>query len=155
MRWLGRQAGESATFTGVLRDLAERASAVVLDGPGGRQHRGRLVAVAGDFVVLERVDGGTTLLRNDALAAVRELDGGGPVLDDRPAVVAQDFAGALATLAADRPRVLLVTRDGTLTAGELREVGLDLAVLRADNRPPATIYVPLAFVAEVSALGSG
>jgi hypothetical protein len=153
--WLDRQAGESATFTGVMRDLAERASMVVIDGPGGRRHRGRLVAVARDFVSLERGDGELTLLRTDALAAVREASGSGPVLGDRPPIVDQDLAGAIAALAIDRPRVVLVTRDGTVNTGELREVGQDVALLRTDGSPPTTTYVPLAFLAELSAVGSG
>lgn len=153
--WFGRQAGESATFTGVLRDLAERASPVVVDGAGGRRHRGRLVAVAEDFVALERADGEVTLLRTDAVAAVRALDGRTPALGDRPAVVARDLAAALAALAADHPRVVLVGRDGTVTTGELREAGRDVLVLRGEGHPPATVYVPVAFLAEVSPAGSG
>jgi hypothetical protein len=154
--WLGRQAGESATFTGVLRDLAERGSVVVIDGAGERQHRGRLVAVASDFVALERLDGELTLLRTDVIAAVRAADpGSAPVLGDRPPLAAQDLGAAITALAVERPRVVLVARDGTARTGELHEVGQDVALLRTDGNPPATSYVPLAFLAELSVVGSG
>ena len=62
------RAGELATWIGVLRDLAERRVAVAVHIGGGRCHRGRLIAVGRDHVVLADEGDCTVLV---ALAAVR------------------------------------------------------------------------------------
>ncbi|MDP9388949.1 MAG: hypothetical protein M3Q48_13805, partial [Actinomycetota bacterium] len=74
-RWLRQQAEEDARFAGVVLDLAESATAVVVRTTSGRTRQGRIAAVARDFCVL-RSDGGTaTLLAFAAVAAVRPEPG--------------------------------------------------------------------------------
>ncbi len=90
-RFLSQAAAGSATLTGVLVDLAERAAEVVLSmgagldggpyppaqaGPvaGGRLG-GRLVGVGRDFCVLEQGNGRPAVVRTSALTAVWPLEG--------------------------------------------------------------------------------
>ena len=56
----------------------------------------------------------------------------------------------LSVLAADRPRVLIVTvADANGVAGELRSVGRDVVTLRLDGEPRATAYVAIGAIAEL------
>jgi hypothetical protein len=57
----------------------------------------------------------------------------------------------LSVLAADRPRVLIVTTaDAEGVAGELRSVGRDVVTVRLDGDPRAGAYVAITAIAEVS-----
>ena len=148
-RWLRQVAEESSSFAGVMLDLAERGAPVLVHTGGGRRHRGVLVAVGADFAALHTAQGNDVLIAFSGTASVRP-DGAapGPVGDRRP-TFALDFAEAVAALAADRPRVLLVTNpDGDGIAGELRSAGRDVATLRLDGGV-GTAYVPIAAIAEL------
>jgi hypothetical protein len=149
-RWLRRAAEEGATFAGVLLDLAERGSPVLVAGRAGRRHRGAVAAVGADFVGLRLADGGQVLLAVAGVASVRAEPRAAPAAGDRPVEVDIGLAEALAAVAEDRPRVLVVTlADADGLAGELRSVGRDVLVLRLDGPARATAYVPLAAVVEV------
>lgn len=148
-RWLRQAADEEALVAGVLLDLAERAATVVVQGVATRTHRGVVRAVGEDFVAL-RTGTGDVLLPFDAIGALRAdatgrgaPSGGG----DRAHALDIGFAEAVAAVAGDRPRVLVVARDGSGLSGELRSVGRDVATLRLAD---ATYYVPLASVAELA-----
>lgn len=149
-RWLRQAAGEEALLAGVLLDLAERGATVVVRGPGGRTHRGRVRAVGQDFIALR---GGSTdvLLPTWAMGSVRAE---GPVATgvDRAHALDLTLAEALATVAGERPRVLVVDRDGAGVAGLLHTVGRDVLTLRLPE-PGAAAYVPLASVAAVTVVG--
>ncbi|MEO6121493.1 MAG: hypothetical protein ABIW46_02025 [Acidimicrobiales bacterium] len=155
-RWLRQQAAEDARFTGLLVDLAERELPLSLVTTSGQVSRGRVRAVAADFVVVASAsDGGTTsLVRLDAIATLR-LEPGfrqSAVAADRPAPLATTFAEVLAGLAEERPRVRAVADGaGTLT-GELRAVGTDVVTIRLDGEPPSSVYVRLAAVSQVTLL---
>jgi len=145
-RWLRQAADEEALLAGVLLDLAERADVVTVHGPGGRTHRGRVRAVGEDFTAL-RTGAGDVLLPYDAVAAVRPE--GQPVAgSDRARALDLTLAEALAVVAGDRPRILVVGRDGAGRAGTLAAAGRDVLTLRLDDG--ATVYVPLASVAEAT-----
>jgi hypothetical protein len=144
-RWLRQAADEEALVAGVLLDLAERAATVVVQGVAGRTHRGVVRAVGEDFVAL-RTGGGDVLLPFDAIGALR-ADGGPTGGGDRAHALDIAFAEAVAAVSGDRPRVLVVSRDGSGLSGELRSVGRDVATLRLAD---ATYYVPLASVAELA-----
>lgn len=143
-RWLRQAADEEAVVAGVLLDLAERAATVVVQGVANRTHRGVVRAVGEDFVAL-RTGTGDVLLPFDAMVAVRAegAAGGG----ERAHALDVSFAEAVAAVGGDRPRVLVVARDGSGLSGELRSVGRDVATLRLAD---ATYYVPLASVAELA-----
>jgi hypothetical protein len=156
---------------GVALDLAERGAVVVLQTTSGRAHRGRLVAVARDAWVLrsEMSDGpggpggtvGATFVATDAVASVRAVPRGSakpaPVAAGaRLAPLGASMADMLTDLAIDRPRVsLVVLGEPEAIVGELRSVGADVATLKVAGEPPATVYVRLGSVSELSVLGSG
>jgi hypothetical protein len=146
-RWLRQAAEEEALVAGVLLDLAERAATVVVQGVASRTHRGVVRAVGEDFVAL-RTGRTDALLPFDAIVAIRAEGaptGGG----ERAHALDVGFAEAVAAIAGDRPRVLVVTRDGTGLSGELRSVGRDVAALRLGDGG-GTTYVPLASMAELA-----
>ncbi len=147
--WLRQAQAEEAVVAGVLLDLAERAATVVLQGVAGRTHRGVVRAVGEDFVAL-RTGAGDVLLPFDAVVAIR-AEGAPVTAGERAPALDVAFAEAVAAVSGDRPRVLLVARDGSGLAGELRAVGRDVATLRiGEGRADGTLYVPLASVAELT-----
>jgi hypothetical protein len=149
-RWLRQAAAEGATFAGVLLDLAERAAPVVVAGRAGRRHRGTLRAVGRDFCGLRTPEGADVLLTYGGVASVRSEGRAEVVAGDRPVALDVGLAEALAALAADRPRVLVVTMaDAEGVAGELRGVGVDVLTLRLDGLGRPNAYVPIPSIAEV------
>lgn len=149
-RWLRRAADEEATFAGVLLDLAERSAPVVVGGRAGRRHRGLLRAVGVDFCAVRTADGADVVLPFAGIASVRPEPRAEPPSGDRAVRVDVELAEALAVLAEERPRVLVVTlADADGVAGELRSVGRDVLVLRLDGPARAPAYVPLASLAEL------
>ena len=61
------------------------------------------------------------------------------------------LADVLFGLAGERPDVVVTLRHGgDPLSGQLRTVGLDVLTVRTPNDPPATVYVPLAAVSQVS-----
>jgi hypothetical protein len=150
-RWLKQAAEESATFSGALVDLAERAAPVVVVVHGERRHHGVIAAVAADFCILRGPTGHDVLLAFAGIASVRIDAVTSPPTGDRVVHVDLGLAEALAALAADRPRVLVVTGAGTDgVAGELRAVGLDVLTVRLDGEPAANAYVPVPAIVEVT-----
>jgi hypothetical protein len=144
-------AEEEATIAGVLVDLAERCAGVALSTTAGRRHRGSIGALGADFVALRPASGAEVLVAMGAISVVRTLPAEDPAAGDRAVSTELTLADVLAELAADRERVLLVTRAGSdSVTGEIRSVGRDVVVLRADTDLPATAYVPLDAIAEVT-----
>lgn len=106
-------------------------------------------AVAQDFFALATDVGDDVLLRYTGVAAVRPR-GDGSVTGDRPQALDLDLGEALLAVAGDRPRILVVTADGTRWSGTLRWAGGDVVALRLDGAEQATAYVALAAVVEVT-----
>src|SRR3546814_6367908 len=87
---------------------------------------------------------------------LRTLPAEDPTVGDRAVTTELTLVEILAGLAADRERVVLVTRaGGDSVTGELRSVGQDVAVLRTDAQPPANVHVPLARVPEITRCYTG
>jgi hypothetical protein len=150
-RWLRLQADESATFAGVLVDLAEQATPVLIQGRAGRRHRGAIAAVATDFCALRTSAERDVLLAFTGIASVRPDSRGPGPIGDRVVRAEIGMAEMLSVLAADRPRVLIVTNADTEgLAGELRSVGRDVVTVRLDGDTRASAYVAIASIAEVS-----
>jgi len=150
-RWLRQQAVEEATLLGVLVDLAERATPVVVYTTSERRHRGIVRAVGVDFAALRSHAGRDVLIAVDAVSTVRPEARGQPPLGDREIGLDLRLVEALAALVADRPRLFIVTRGAKEgLRGDLLAVGQDVLTLRLDGEPRATVYVPVAAVAEVS-----
>ncbi len=151
--WLIRQAESETSMAGVLGALAERDRPVVIHLLDGRQHRGTIVAVGRDVVDLCPMTGGRVLLSLAAVAAVH-TPGAGPDAGAPPRSARTDLARELGELAAERARVLVVTRTGSdATTGTLVAVGRDLLTLQGPSG--GWIYVPLDALAEVSLPESG
>ena len=150
-RWLQVQADESATFVGVLVDLAEQGAPVVIHGRGGRRHRGTIAAVASDFCALRTSGDRDVLLAFGGIGSVRPDARTASPSGDRAVRADLGLAEMLSVLAVERPRVLIVTTaDAESIAGELRSVGRDVVTIRLDGAPRASAYVAIAAIAEVS-----
>lgn len=150
--WLRRQAEEEALFTGLAIDLAEQAAPVTIRTTSGRQHHGVVVAVAEDFLVLGAANGRSVFLPYRAVALVRPSTPGGPGSPRRPPLGAR-LVHALAGIAVDRPRVLVVVEGDESVTGELQSVGVDVCTLRLDGTPPPTVHIRVDAVNEVTLLG--
>lgn len=149
-RWLRQAAGDGATFAGTLLDLAERRAPVVVTGRAGRRHRGTVAAVGADFCALRLADRSAVLVTFAGIASVRPEPHAEPTTGDRAVDVDVGLAEALAAIAEDRPRVLVVTMaDPDGLAGELRAVGRDVLTVQLDGPSRSVAYVPLVAVAEV------
>jgi hypothetical protein len=158
-RWMRQAASESATFAGVLLDLAERQTAVLVTCTSSRRHHGVVTIVGRDFCALRighqgairpGSDGGhDVLIAYRGLTSVRPNAADEGPLGDRAPGVDLTLAEVLVACAADRPRVLVVAGIGEGIAGELRAVGHDVVTVRPDGEPRAA-YVALASIVEVS-----
>jgi hypothetical protein len=155
-RLLRQVAEEEATFVGVAVDLAERGTGVVVRTSSGRAHRGVLLAVGRDFVVVRDPSGhgAPAFVALVAVTTLRPQPGIGGGLDTAGARAAPrdvSLAAVLTALAAERPRVQvgLVAGSAEPVAGELRSAGVDVVTVRLDGDAGLLAHVPLAAVAEV------
>ncbi len=148
-RWLRQQAQEEGTFAGMLLDLGERNCAVVVHVVGGRRQRGFLRAVAGDFAVLSTEASVDVLLPFNGIVSVRPEAGSSATVGDRIVVLDTTLGDVLVGLAGQRPRVFVVTLDGTGVAGHLWAVGRDVITVRLEGVDRSIVYVPLTAVAEI------
>ena len=145
-RWLRIAAEEEASLAGTLVDLAEQGRPVVLDA-GGQRVQGVVVGVAEDFVAVRTDQGQQALVRLDAIEVVRSDPGAADVVGDRPATLDVSLAAVLGPVAADRPDVLVRTRQGVAVRGQLRGAADDSLRLRLDGDRGAPAWVSLAAVA--------
>lgn len=148
--FLRRAATEDATIAGVLVDLAERGGTVLAVTTAGRRHRGPLRAVGHDFVVLRTDTGRDVLVAMAGLASVRPEAGAPATSGGRGVTVPAGLAEALALLAEERPRVLVVPTGGDGVAGELRAVGRDVVTIAPDGSERGLAYVPMTAITEVT-----
>lgn len=149
-RWLRSVAEQEATFTGVLLDLAERSAGIAVTTTAGRRLVGAVEAIGADFVALRVAAGRQVLVALAAISVIRTAPSVEDTVGDRVVTAELTLAEALAGLAADGARVLVVSPAGAESvAGTLRSVGQDVVVLRTDAEPAASAYVPLAAISEV------
>lgn len=153
--WLARQAAEDATWHGALADLAERGRPVLVELRSGRRHRGTVVVIGHDFLVLRPADGADVLIALEAIAVLRSSPGDGPVTGDREPSSLTTLGEALAGLAAGGQEVAVWTAgSNAAVVGEIAAVGRDLVTLTVAGERGWT-YFALASVAEVSLVDSG
>lgn len=146
-----QRATDTASFVGTLRDLAERGVTVVAVTTAGRRHRGVVVGVAADHLVLA-VPAGEVHLRLDVLATVRPQPGSdAPVAQgDREAVEDLLLTEVLARALEDRPTVVLAfAGPGEVLRGRLEAVGEDVLTLRPEGEGEL-VFVPAGAVTEVA-----
>jgi hypothetical protein len=141
-RALAEQAAEEGTLVGVLVDLGERGSPVVVTTRGGRAHRGRVALVGRDLVVVVLEPRGVALVRTGAIGSVRTAPATTAVTGARTTHLEVGWVEALGVLAAERPRVQVGLAGGATAAGELRGVGADVVTLRLDGEG-GRAYLPV------------
>lgn len=149
-RSLRRAAAEGATLAGLLVDLAERGSTVVIHTDAGRRHQGVLSAVGGDYCVVRSDRGSDVHVRLEAIATVRPHQGERHCVPagDRTSVVDLLLIEVLGRVVDERPRVVLVTRGGEQVAGELRSAGADVVTLALDGGRDQLCCVAAAAITE-------
>ena len=153
-RSLGEQAARSATWTGILVDLAERAAQVQVTA-GGSKISGRLLCVGRDFLVVEQpssrpclvsVEAVDTLAPQPALPLAPETAGRpAPPGGSRHPAVDLSLLSALDSLAAERAPVALRSGTTTLT-GDLLATGVDVLTIAAGPHG-RLVHVPVAALA--------
>jgi hypothetical protein len=157
-RSLRQQATATATFSGVLLDLAEADAEVTTRTRGGWTLRGRVTTVGRDFVVLRSAMGGDTFVPLRALTAIRRRPGDRPTdtTGDRRTPSSLSLVAHLADLAPDRPRIsVAVDGEPEVLKGELLAVGTDVVTMRLDGDPPPTGYLAVPSLSWVTVLASG
>jgi hypothetical protein len=154
-RMLEQMAAEEATFSGVCLDLAERDAQVVVRTLAGRTHRGRILTVGRDFLVVREAGGPPVLLAMAAVASVRLGPGerAGTAPSGREGALDSGLAAVLAGVAPERPRVqVMAVGDPQPVTGELRTGGRDVAGVRLDGDRPGTVYLRVSSIAELTLL---
>ncbi|MDQ2754767.1 MAG: hypothetical protein M3R71_04370 [Actinomycetota bacterium] len=166
-RWLHQQASEAATLLGLLVDLAERQSHVVLTTRSAFRHAGLLVGVGSNFCVVTDQAIGTTLVASDAItsvvvagsagvapatpAAAGDRDHFGIAAGDRQSFRGTTLADSLAALAAERSSVRFRLAGGDQVVGALTSVGVDVSSVRLEGRERRMTHVSLAAVESCTA----
>lgn len=145
------QASEDATFAGTLLDLAERGSVVL--GTSAGTFTGVVAAVGRDFVAMATTAGRIAFV---AMAGVETIRGGPGAprsfAGDRRAPLDAGLAAALATIAADRPRVKVQTISGDAAQGDLLAVGDGVITIRLDDVDRSVAYVRVESIVALTVL---
>lgn len=148
-RSLRAVAAEEATLTGLLVDLAEQQSHVVVRTVAGRAHRGAIVATGRDFLVVRESLRAPVFVPFHGVASVRpSASAHDDAAGARPSPLGTTFAAILVVLAVERPRVQVAAGDESL-AGTLQSVGTDVLTIRLDGGGRMSAHVPLGSVTEV------
>jgi hypothetical protein len=147
-RWLQDVAQQEATFGGILADLAERHAPITVETTAGRRHHGVVHVIGADFASLHTRPSTEVVVAFAAIEVVRTSPTVDTTLGDRMLSTELRMVDVLERLAAERERAMVVLRHGEhAVSGELRSVGHDVVVVRAD---PGTAYVPITAITEVS-----
>jgi hypothetical protein len=148
-RFLRDQVIGSATWIGLMVDLAERSALVSLRVSSQRL-RGRVVGVGRDFCVLDQPSGRAALVALGALTVVAPEEAppsrvGAPG-GSRESGLQLSLAAALAALAEERSQLALVLAGGHQVEGTLIGAGEDVLTLKTDGQAQRLAHVPLAAV---------
>lgn len=144
--WLARQSASSATWTGVLLDLAEQGAPVVVT-LGPIRLTGRLVGLGRDFCVLEQPNQRPTVIALAALTTVAPAGGKSGPGGQRSPSLSLGFSSVLEALMEDRAPLVVHPWAGPAIDGELIAVGEDMLTVRTTEPPRRPIHVPLGAVA--------
>jgi hypothetical protein len=147
-----QRAAEVATWIGTLRDLAERRAVVSLRARSGRAHRGALVGVGLDHVVVRLQAGSLAMIALEATRTVRPEPGqpAPPAMGDRDSAQARTMVESLARLVEERRTVVVVLRDiDEPLQGEVIGLGEDVVTLRLAGADRGTVYLPIAALDEI------
>jgi len=146
--WLRHEAEQSATWVGVLLDLAERAGRLLVQTVDGRSWSGTAELVSHDHLEMSTA-GGRLLVRHDACAWVQVHDPLGAPTGDRAPRRSSGIAEALAELAATRCELVVwAGRAGEPVRGRLLSASPETLALRP-GRGPAVAIVRVQSISEV------
>jgi hypothetical protein len=158
VRALVDQSAASATWAGLLVDLAEAGAEVVCSLAGGTRVSGRLVGMGRDFAVVERAGARPVLVRTDAITSLAPgagsgagAPGAGPgAAPGRPGGQRRpprdlNLAAALDALAGEGAPVVLRAAGEAIT-GTVTACGVDMVTLRSEGAARRTVHVPLGAV---------
>jgi hypothetical protein len=143
---LRAHAAEDATVVGVLADLHERGVQVLVTTTGGRRHRGEVLLVGPDAVVL-RVGSQEWLITPLTSVASVRMVGGDPVHGEG-SVTTTSRLGRIVAAAAPPGEWMRVSVGGEAFGGTVVAVSAEVAVMRLDNGD--VTYVNLAAVEEIA-----
>lgn len=150
------RASESATWTGLLADLAEAAADVQVRTSAGTAHSGRLVAVAEDHLVVRSATAVTVVARAEVVTVQQPPTDRrrSPVGGERPAPLDRTLDEVLAAWAEDRAPCRLVLRGDEVVDGLMVGVGVDLLAVVPERDGVASrgqvVHVPLDAVVAVT-----
>lgn len=152
-RVLRETAAMEATLAGVVLDLAEQGTPVVVRTAAGRNHRGRVIGVGTGALALRDEGRPPVLIAMAAVTSVRPhtepRNRPRDVAGGRPAPLDLSMLRLLGGLAEERPRVQVSCAGEEPFAGELRSVGVDLVTVRLDGDHGRLAHIPVAAVADV------
>jgi len=154
--WLRQAAGDDATLSGTLLDLAERGTAVLLTLRSGRRHRVAVWRVASDCIAVRHDDGRVSWLALDAIAVVAGEPGGRALpVSTRRVESEVTLSDVMADLVADQATVALFVADMT-DAQRGRLVGGGRDVVRLATAGPAPeVVIAVQALSEVGLVDSG
>jgi hypothetical protein len=154
--WLRQAAGDDATLSGTLLDLAERGAPVVLTLRSGRRHRVAVWRVASDCVAVRHDDGRVSWIALASVAVIAGEPGGRAVpVSTRRAESDVTLVDVLSDLVADQATVALFVADMTdALRGRLVGGGRDV-VRVATAGPTPEVVVAVQAVSEVALVDSG
>ncbi len=154
--WLRQSAGDDATLSGTLLDLAERGTAVLLTLRSGRRHRVAIWRVASDCVAVRHDDGRVSWLALGAIAVVAGEPGGRALPVSTRRVESEVTLGdVMGDLVADQATVALFVADMTdALRGRLVGGGRDVVRL-ATTGPAPEVVIAVQAVSEVALVDSG
>jgi hypothetical protein len=144
-------AAAEATVVGVLSDLREREAQVLLTTTAGRRHRGEVLLVGPDALVL-RVGMREWLVTRIASVASVRMVGGDPVSGEGSPSSPASF-GRILGAAAEPGEWIRVSVGGEAFGGTVVAVSAEVAVMRLDNGD--LTYVNLDAVEEASLMSGG
>ena len=154
--WLRQAAGDDATLSGTLLDLAERGTAVLLTLRSGRRHRVAVWRVASDCIAVRHDDGRVSWLALDAIAVVAGEPGGRALpVSTRRVESEVTLSDVMADLVADQATVALFVADMTdAQRGRLVGGGRDVVRLAAAG-PAPEVVIAVQALSEVGLVDSG
>lgn len=139
--------GMSGSWVGTLIELAETGRPVLAITRSGAHHRGVILAVGPDLVVLApTMTGPRILLAHRAVDAIRE-NGDGRTRSEPVPRSGPDLAGLLDDAAEEHARVTVLTAGGNRFSGHILRVGEDQLTIRLDGEHDA-LTLPLAGIDE-------
>jgi hypothetical protein len=143
LRWQHQLALEETSWLGLLRDLAETATPVVVATTFGRRLAGTLTALGADFVCVGVRAHGTVILSVSAISAVERVDRRAAPSGRAAAASETTLRELLAELAVDRPEITWHLDGRDAITGRLVGVGQGFVQLRVEGSSPSMSYLPI------------